>query len=67
MEGFTCKHGDIDCFVNGVNEVNKINRDLLRKRAREFFSVNRWAEDVKRVVSGMLKGSELTQTQGVKT
>jgi glycosyltransferase involved in cell wall biosynthesis len=65
--GVYCKHGDIDCFVNGVNEVNKINRDLLRKRAREFFSVNRWAEDVKRVVSGMLKGSELTQTQGVKT
>ena len=39
--GVYCKHGDIDCFVNGVNEVAKISRDLLRKRAREFFSVNR--------------------------
>ena len=52
--------------MNGVNEVTKISRALLRKRAREFFSVNRWAEDVKRVVGDMLKGLGLTETRGVK-
>ncbi len=53
--GVYCEKDNIDCFVNAVDKITKIDRKGLRSKAREFFSVKRWVKDVDKGISKVIK------------